>query len=58
MRRADQQQLGMFSYVSVESRVPDDHPIRQLRELVDKILKDMDAVFAARYARGAAVDSA
>ena len=51
MRSPDQQQLGMFSYVSVESRVPTDHPIRQLRALVDAILKDMDRFFQTRYAR-------
>jgi transposase len=51
MRSADVQQLGMFSYVSVEGRVPVEHPIRKLRALVDTILKDMDAVFASRYAR-------
>jgi hypothetical protein len=31
MRSADIQQLGMFSYVSVDARVPADHPIRKLR---------------------------
>lgn len=50
MRGADVQQLGMFSYVSVEDRVPADHPIRKLRILVDVILQELDAVFAARYA--------
>jgi len=48
MRSADVQQLGMFSYVSVEDRVPADHPIRQLRVLVDAILKDLDGLFEAR----------
>lgn len=52
MRGADVQQLGMFSYVSVEERVPADHPIRKLRVLVDIVLKDLDAVLAARYAAG------
>lgn len=51
MRGADVQQLGMFSYVSVEERVPQDHPIRKLRVLVDTILSELDGVFAARYAR-------
>jgi hypothetical protein len=37
----------MFSYVSVESRIPSDHPIRKLRVLVDTVLKAMDADFAA-----------
>jgi hypothetical protein len=33
----------MFSYVSVEERVPADHPIRKLRVLVDGILKEKEA---------------
>lgn len=46
------QQSGMFSYVSVEERVPKDHPIRKLRVLVDTILKEMDALLGSRYAPG------
>jgi transposase len=49
MRGADIQQLDMFSYVSVEARVPTDHPIRKLRILVDTILAQLDPIFAARY---------
>lgn len=52
MRSPDVQQLGMFSYVSVEDRVPRDHPIRKLRVLVDTILKDLDDLLASRYAEG------
>lgn len=52
MRSPDIQQLGMFSYVSVEDRVPRDHPIRKLRVLVDAILKDLDDLLASRYAEG------
>jgi transposase len=52
MRGADVQQPGMFSYVSVEDRVPKDHPIRKLRVLVDGILKEMDALLGSRYAAG------
>lgn len=51
MRGSDVQQLGMFSYVSVEDRVPKDHPIHKLRVLVDAILKDMDSLLGSRYAR-------
>ena len=51
MRSPDQQQLGMFSYVSVEQRVPADHPIRKLRVLVDTILAGLDAEFSSRYAK-------
>lgn len=42
----------MFSYVSVEARVPADHPIRKLRVLVDTILKELDGLLASRYAAG------
>ena len=52
MRSPDVQQLGMFSYVSVEERVPSDHPIRKLRVLVDSILGELDGVLGARYAEG------
>jgi len=50
MRSPDVQQLGMFSYVSVEDRVPADHPIRGLRCLVDELLKNLDSILARRYA--------
>lgn len=42
MRSSDIQPLGMFSHVSVEDRVPGDHPIRKLRVLVDAILGELD----------------
>lgn len=50
MRGADVQQLGMFSYVSLEERVPKAHPIRKLRILVDTILSELDDLLAKRYA--------
>ncbi|GAB2562270.1 hypothetical protein GCM10027066_02090 [Dyella jejuensis] len=42
----------MFPYVSVDERVPVDHPIRKLRVLVDAVLKELDEVLASRYATG------
>jgi transposase len=42
----------MFSYVSVEDRVPIDHPIRKLRVMVDTILGELDGMLAERYALG------
>ena len=38
MRGNENQQGGMFSYVSMEKRVPQDHPLRAIRQLVDQIL--------------------
>jgi transposase len=51
MRGADQKQEAMFSYVSPEKRVPSDHPLRPLREMVDRVLKEMSPRFARLYAK-------
>jgi transposase len=51
MRGDDQQQSGMFSYVSVEERVPQDHPLRAIRKLVDQILGRMATEFDGLYAK-------
>jgi transposase len=49
MRGDDNQQEGMFSYVSPEKRVPADHPLRPIRKRVDEILKEMSPQFAKVY---------
>lgn len=49
MRGTDDAQFAMFSYVTLEKRVPDDHPLRRLRPLVDGILSSMNAQFDAAY---------
>jgi len=49
MRGSDSKQDGMFSYVSPEKRVPAGHPLRQIRPLVDQILKEMSPQFAKLY---------
>jgi hypothetical protein len=41
MRGDDDQQEGMFSYVSPEKRIPADHPLRPIREMVDEIRKEL-----------------
>jgi hypothetical protein len=41
MRGDDIQQNAMFSYLSPEQRVPQDHPLRKLRPLVDQVLKKL-----------------
>src|SRR5581483_5976386 len=50
MRGEDGKQQDMFSYVSPEKRVPVDHPLRAVREMVDEILKGMSWRFARLYA--------
>jgi transposase len=51
MRGDDQQQSGMFSYVSLEERVPQDHPLRAIRKSVDEILRAMGKDFDGLYAK-------
>ena len=50
MRGEDAKQEAMFSYVSPEQRVPQDYPLRPVREMVDTILKEMSPRFARLYA--------
>ena len=42
----------MFSYVSLESRIPEEHPLRAMRGLVDAALKRLSPRFDAIYAKG------
>jgi transposase len=41
---------GLFSYVSLEERVPKRHPLRKMRRLVDEALRNLDCVFDDLYA--------
>jgi len=50
MRGTDIQQGGMFSYVSLESRVPSDHPLRGIKALLDEALAGMSRDFDRVYA--------
>jgi len=50
MRGTDLQQGGMFSYVSLESRVPASHPLRGIKELLDEALSSMSRDFDRVYA--------
>ena len=49
MREADIQQNTLFSTVIPEERVPTDHPLRPIREMVNTVLKALDADFNALY---------
>ncbi len=51
MRGDDEQQTGMFSYVTLEDRVPQDHPLRTIRKTVDEILRAMAKDFDGLYAK-------
>jgi len=49
MRGDDIQQHDLFSYGSLEERVPADHPLRPIRAMVDEALKSLDGRFEEIY---------
>src|SRR4029077_14433217 len=51
MRGTDQQQGHVFSYISPEQRVRKDHPLRPIRAMVDKVLKERSPEFAKMYSK-------
>src|SRR3990172_2042887 len=44
-------QDGIFSYVSLETRIPADHPLRPLREMTDRVLAALSRRFDRLYAK-------
>jgi len=50
MRGADDEQAILFSYRSIEDRIPSDHPLRAMRQLVDPLLSALSPRFQALYA--------
>jgi transposase len=49
MRGADEQPGSMFSYVSLEARVPADHPLRAIRRITDRALERLSPRFGTLY---------
>lgn len=52
MRGDDLQQGAIFSYLSPEQRVPANHPLRPIRQMVDAVLKRLSPRLEAMYAPG------
>ena len=50
MRGEDQQQNHIFSYLSPEMRVRNDHPLRASRAMVDEVLSQLSRRFDSMYA--------
>lgn len=51
MRGADEQPGSMFSYVSLEDRVPADHPLRAVRRITDGALARLSSRFDTLYVK-------
>src|SRR5438046_1835840 len=49
MRGTDTQQSSMFSYLSPEQRVPEKHPLRPIRLIVDDALKALSPTLSKLY---------
>ena len=49
MRGADETSGSLFSYVDLEDRIPAQHPLRKIRQVVNDALASLDAEFEALY---------
>jgi transposase len=51
MRGKDQRAEILFSYISLETRIPADHPLRAIRGITDEALRKLSPAFSRLYAR-------
>jgi transposase len=49
MRGHDREQAAMFSYITLEQRIPADHPLRAIRALTDRALQRIDGELDKLY---------
>ena len=52
MRGDDPQQPGVFSFIMPEQRVPQDHPLRAIRAMVDTVLHELSPAFDRSSGQG------
>jgi transposase len=51
MRGFDEQPTHLFSYITIEQRVPATHPLRSIRQMTDRVLADLSPQFTKMYAK-------
>lgn len=51
MRGAKNDQVELFSYISIEDRIPAKHPLRKLRVVVDAVLASMSKQLDGAYSK-------
>ena len=49
MRGSDERTGSLFSFVDLEERVPQRHPLRKIRQIVNEALTSLDGEFARLY---------
>lgn len=49
MRGSDKRSGSLFSYVDLEARVPENHPLRVIRRIVNDVLASLDGEFERLY---------
>jgi len=49
MRGMESKQKVLFSYIDQEDRIPENHPLRKLREMVDEVLERLSGRFRKMY---------
>ena len=49
MRGVQDKQTGMWTFVSIEDRIPSEHPLRRIKKLADQRLVDLSRVFNRMY---------
>ncbi len=50
MRGQQERSGSLFSYVSIEERIPSSHPLRRIRTLADQALDRLNPTFCSLYA--------
>jgi transposase len=50
MRGPEEKQDDLFSYVSMEDRIPQDHPLRRIKSLLEPLLRELSREFDKLYA--------
>ena len=50
MRGQQERSSSLFSYVSIEERIPTSHPLRRIRRLADQALDRLNPTFCQLYA--------
>ena len=52
MRGPRERSGSLFSYVSIEERIPASHPLRRIRKLADQALDRLNPTFCQLYPEG------